>query len=416
MASHFSRRGAGAARARVVTVALLALGLVALGIVKATPEHKSLVVGRDEPAPNTTTPTVTVPLPDIGRPPLRVPRRSASLLSANGRAYGKALAFHSNIPIKDGLVFVLIVGSDARPGENLHKARTDSLHVVAIDPATRSGTIVGIPRDTYVDIPGRGEAKINTAMGLGGPSLMMQTVRNFTQLPIEYYVLTGFQGFSEMVDELGGVDVYVPRNMNDKYSGARFEQGYHHFNGEQALAFSRDRHTAYGDFTRSENQGRLMLATLAKMRSEVDDDAGLRRWLSVLAAHAELDVPMSELESLAALVRRIDPAWLNNVVMPGKIGTAPGGQSVVYAGEAAAAMWGDLRDDARLTGSTAGYGEGDPGGGEDTSTTSGESTTTTTTTTRPLLGGGGPTSTSTTSTSTTSTTVDPYDEEYSDDY
>ena len=403
MSSHF-RRGAGAQRARIAVIGVIALVLVAFGIVKATPSHKALVVGKYD-GPKTTSPTVTVPAPDIGRAPIPAPKGSRSLLSANGQAYGRALAFHSNIPIKAGLVFVLIVGSDARPGQDLRHTRTDSLHVVAIDPATRAGTIVGIPRDTYVPIPGHGEAKINTAMGSGGISLLMETVRNFTGLPIEYYVLTGFQGFSEMVDELGGVDVYVPRNMDDKYSGAHFQEGYHHFNGEQALAFCRDRHdVAYGDFTRSENQGRLMLATLAKLRSEVDDDSGLRRWLSVLAAHAEFDASMSEMESLAAMVRRIDPSWLQNVVMPGKTGTASGGQSVVYASEAAAAMWGDLRDDARLTSAPTGSGNDV----EDTTpttyyeepTTETTESTTTSTTRPPILGGGGDT--------TTTSTTDPY--------
>jgi LCP family protein required for cell wall assembly len=380
---------------------LIAVVLVGFGIVKATPDHKSLVVGKYDAPRATTVPTVTVPAPDIGHAPIPAPKSSRSLLGANGSAYGRALAFHSNIPVKDGLVFMLIVGSDARPGEDLRHTRTDSLHVVAIDPATRSGTIVGIPRDTYVDIPGHGQHKINEAMELGGPSLMMQTIRNFTNLPVEYYVLTGFEGFSEMVDELGGVDVYVPRNMDDKYSGAHFQEGYHHFNGEQALAFCRDRHdVAYGDFTRSENQGRLMLATLSKMRAEVGDDAGLRRWLSVLASHAEFDAPMSDMESLAALVRRIDPSWLQNVVMPGKIGTASGGQSVVYPTEAAAAMWGDLRDDARLTSAPSGSDNT-----EDTTPTTypDEPTTedtTSTTSSPPFIGGD--------STTTSTSTTDPY--------
>ena len=375
--------------------------LVAFGICQATPAHKSVIVGKYDGA-ETTVPTVTVPAPDLGGTTIPAPRRSSSLLGANGSAYGRALAFHSNIPIKDGLVFALIVGSDARPGQDLRHTRTDSLHVVAIDPATRSGTIVGIPRDTYVQIPGHGEAKINTAMGTGGVSLLIETVRNFTGLPISYYVLTGFQGFSEMVDDLGGVDVYVPRNMNDNYSGAHFAEGYHHFNGEQALAFCRDRHdVAYGDFTRSENQGRLMLATLAKLRAEVDDDAGLRRWLGVLADHAEFDASPSELESLAALVRRIDPSWMQNVVMPGKVGTASGGQSVVYASEAAAAMWGDLRDDARLTSAPTGSGTDDTTETTDYPEPTTEPSTSTTETTRPpIVGGGG-------DTSTTSTT-DPY--------
>lgn len=404
MASHL-RRGAAAQRARVAIIAVIALLFVAFGIVKASPDHKALVVGKyHEPA--TTTPTVTVPVPDIGRKPIPAPPRSASLRGATGRAYGRALGFHSNIPIKDGLVFVLIVGSDARPGENLHKTRTDSLHVVAIDPATRSGTIVGIPRDTYVEIPGRGEAKINTAMGSGGPDLLVRTVRNFTGLPIQYYALTGFAGFSRMVDDLGGVDVYVPRNMNDKYSGARFEQGYHHFNGEQALAFCRDRHSvAYGDFTRSENQGRLMLATLAKLRSEVGDDAGLREWLGVLARHTELDSPMSELEGLAAMVRRIDPSWLQNVVMPGRIGNA-GSQSVVYPTEAAAAMWGDLRDDARLDTAPSGSDNTESPTTYPEETTSSTNPTTTSTTRSPIIGGGGNTTTTSAPETTTTTEYD----------
>jgi LCP family protein required for cell wall assembly len=389
---------------RIAAISVIGLVFIAFGIVQATPDHKSLVVGKYDPPQHPTAPTVTVPAPDIGRKPIPAPRGSRSLLSANGQAYGRALAFHSNIPIKDGLVFMLIVGSDARPGQDLHHTRTDSLHVVAIDPATGSGTIVGIPRDTYVPIPGHGEHKINEAMELGGPSLMMETLRNFTGLPLTYYVITAFQGFSEMVDELGGVDVYVPRNMDDKYSGAHFEQGYHHFNGEQALAFCRDRHdVAYGDFTRSENQGRLMLATLAKMRSEVDDDSGLRRWLSVLASHAEFDAPMSEMESLAAMVRRIDPSWLQNVVMPGKTGTASGGQSVVYASEAAAAMWGDLRDDARLTNAPTGTAEP-----EETTTTYYEEPTTEPTTTEPTTSTTRPPIFGTTSTSSTTTTTDPY--------
>src|SRR3954465_3072912 len=98
MSSHF-RRGAGAQRARIAVISVLALLLVAFGIVKATPSHKSLVFGKyDAPAP-TTAPTVTLPPPDIGRKPIPAPRGSRSLVGANGSAYGRALAFHSNIPI-----------------------------------------------------------------------------------------------------------------------------------------------------------------------------------------------------------------------------------------------------------------------------------------------------------------------------
>ena len=373
---------------------LAAAGLIGVGIAGMHDDHKDLVIGKYEATSTSSAPqpTVTLPPPDLGGgTTIPAPRASAAMLSANGQAYGPAIPFNSTIPIKDGLVFFLVLGSDARPGQDLHKTRTDSIHIVAIDPASKSGTVVGIPRDTFVDMPGHGQHKINEALERGGPSLMIETIRNFTGLPIEYYVITAFQGFSEMVDELGGVDVYVPRNMSDAYSGAYFEQGYHHFNGEQALAFCRDRHDVpYSDFSRSLNQGSLLLATLGKMRSEVGNDEGLRRWLGVLAEHAEIDVPTSELDGLAALARRTAPGALNNVVMPGKTGSGPGGQSVVYAAGNAADMWNDLRDDARINGFTP---SDEP---TDTTPTTEETTTTTDGGLLGGIGGGGDETTTTT--------------------
>jgi hypothetical protein len=134
--------------------------------------------------------------------------------------------------------------------------------------------------------------------------------------------------------------------MNDPYSGARFERGWHHFSGAEALAFGRDRHdVAYGDFSRSENQGLLLLSGLAKLRAEVADDGGIRGWLRVLTRWASLDVPMDRLPRLATLARRIDPSRLTNLVTPGRVGTA-GRASVVYLGDDAARLFEDLRDDA----------------------------------------------------------------------
>ena len=387
---------------KVGCAVLVAVALVAWGVIHTTEDHKDLVIGKYVPT-TTTSPTITVPPPDLGGTTIPAPKHRSGgtpLLSANGQHYGRAIPFRSAIASKEGLVFFLVVGSDARPGQDLHHTRTDSLHVVAIDPATKAGTVVGIPRDTYVDMPGHGTHKINEAMERGGPQLMMQTIRDFTGLPVEYYVITAFEGFANIVDELGGVDVYVPRTMDDDYSGAHFEQGYHHFNGEQALAFSRDRHDVpYGDFSRSLNQGSLMLGALGKMRSEVGDDDGLHHWLSVLAEHAELDVAASELDPLSALARRVDPSALNNVVMPGKTGTAAGGQSVVFPTDAGTAMWADLRDDARLSG----YTPDSSGDTVDDTTPTSEDTTTSEpepTTRPPIFGGGGTTTTSTTSTTT----------------
>ncbi|HUQ39797.1 MAG TPA: LCP family protein [Acidimicrobiales bacterium] len=301
-------------------------------------------------APSFVLPTEGPPGPevvDLRAPARKEPAPAPNLKRANGRSPGGALVFRSSTPVPDDLVFMLIVGSDARPREDMRRANGDSIHILAVNPASGQGTIVGIPRDAWVEVPGRGNQKLSTVLH-GGPELFAKTVRHLSGLPMEYYALTGFNGLPAMVDELGGVDVFVDRRMNDPYSGARFERGWHHFDGQDALAFSRNRHdTAHGDFSRSENQGTLVLAALAKLRHEVTDDGGLRKWIDVLLRHTELDVPRDRLPGLAALARSLDPSDVRNIVTPGRVGTA-NGQSVVFLGHEAAAIFDDLRADAVL--------------------------------------------------------------------
>lgn len=360
-------------RAAVVALVLLTLAAGCSGKRKS-----DLVIGK--PKGTTTTPVtaapVTVPPPQLGRAPVPEPKPARGLKGPNGQPYG-TIAFSSDTPVPGHLLFILVAGSDARPNEDVRRTRSDSIHLLAVNPKTLEGTVLGFPRDSWVDIPGQGAGKINTALQLGGPDLLAETVRRLTGLPVHYYVLTSFQGLAGMVDELGGVDVFVERRMNDSNSGARFEPGWHHFNGNEALAFSRDRRDVpNGDFSRSENQGKLILAALAKMRAEVGDDDGIRRWIGVLLRRVELDVPADEVLPLGALARRLEPGFLRNVVVPGRVGTA-GKQSVVYLGEEATRIFEDLRPDAVL---------GGPQRPEQTTTAPSTSTPAKTTTT---AGGGG---------------------------
>lgn len=284
---------------------------------------------------------------------------SGGLLAGDGSAYGAAVPFNSSIPVPGDLQFVLVIGSDARPGEDIRRTNGDSIHLVAMNPRTFEGTIVGIPRDAWVEIPGRGNGKINGALAAGGPSLMVDTVRKLTGLPIQYYVLTGFQGLTSLVDDLGGVNVLVNRKMADRFSGAFFEAGWHKFDGTKALAFTRNRYDVPGgDFGRSANHGVLIQAAMGKIRSEVGDDAGLRRWTDVLTRRVALDVAPDRLLPLAALGRRTDPGRVKNVVVPGRVGQA-GRASVVYLTAEAAGLFSDLRADAVIGGETA----APPGGG-----------------------------------------------------
>jgi len=315
------------------------------------------------------------------------PPALSSLAAPNGKPWAAPIPFTTQQETPDGLVFVLVAGSDARPGEELTKTRADSLHLLCVNPKTGQGTLLGFPRDSWVEIPGHGRGKINNALALGGPNLLAKTVQRLTGLPIDYYVLTGFKGLQAMVDELGGVDVHVDRRMNDKNSGARFQRGWHHMTGGQALAYSRNRtDVEEGDLSRSEHQGELMLAGLAKMRSEVADDGGIARWISVLVKHTKLDVPLNKLPQLGALARRLDPARIKNIVAPGRLGFASR-QSVVFLTTEAARMFEDLRPDAVL-----GTAQAPP-------TSSSSSTTT------PARSGQSPRSATSSSTSSSSTTA-----------
>jgi polyisoprenyl-teichoic acid--peptidoglycan teichoic acid transferase len=343
------------ARVALASAGVVVVVVVLLAFALRGPAHPTVVVGftgetlatpPTEPPTVLTEPPTTLPPPDLGRPPLPEPGPAVGLKVANGAPAAPAIEFRSDIPVPDDLVFVLVLGSDARPREDLLRTRADAVQLLALNPRTMQGTIVGIPRDSYVQYPRGGRGKVNDALARGGPAYAVETVRLLTGLPIHYYVLTGFVGLQRMVDDLGGLDVHVDRRMNDRFSGARFERGWHHLVGGEVLAYARNRHdVANGDFTRSEHHGQLLLAGLGKLRSTVADDGGLLQAVGVLRAHARLDVPLDHLPRLAALARRLAPERLSSVVLPGRVGTA-GGASVVFLTQDAPRLFADLRDDA----------------------------------------------------------------------
>jgi polyisoprenyl-teichoic acid--peptidoglycan teichoic acid transferase len=346
-----------AAIAGGIVVVLVAI----VGVALRGPSDPTVIVGYTgetlstpptEPATIVTEPPTTLPAPDLGRPPLPEPGPAVGLKVANGQPGAPAIEFVSSIPVPDDLVFVLVLGSDARPKEDLLRTRADAIQLLALNPRTMQGTLVGFPRDSYVQFPRGGRGKINDALARGGPAYAVETVRLLTGLPIHYYVLTGFVGLQQMVDEVGGIDVHVDRRMNDRFSGARFERGWHHFVGGEALAFARNRNdVANGDFTRSEHHGQLLLAGLTKLRSTVGDDGALLARVDILRRTCRLDVPLDHLPRLAALARRLDPTRLSSVVLPGRVGMA-GGASVVYLTQDAPRLFDDLRDDAVIGAAT----------------------------------------------------------------
>jgi LCP family protein required for cell wall assembly len=233
-------------------------------------------------------------------------------------------AHAEHVPVLDGSepIFVLLLGSDARPGEQVSRTRADSIHIVAINPAEGKMTIVGFPRDSYVPIPGFGSDKINAAMVSGGPELVVETVEELTGLTMDYWALAGFPGFHAMIAQVGGLKMDVPFDVFDTAAGAEIEAGRQTLSGGDALAFARARKTLpTGDFGRSENQGRLIIAALAQFQREfTSDPSRLLAWIGAGLRNAESNVPLDQLLSLAFTATSLNSKRVVNIVVPGSVG------------------------------------------------------------------------------------------------
>jgi polyisoprenyl-teichoic acid--peptidoglycan teichoic acid transferase len=233
-------------------------------------------------------------------------------------------AHAEHVPVLNGSepIFVLLIGSDARPGEDPARTRADSIHILAINPAKAKATIVGFPRDSFVPIPGSGSTKINAAMAMGGPELVVEAVEQLTDLTMDYWALTWFEGFKSMIRDVGGLPMEVPFDVFDSLAGAEISAGEQVLSGPDALAFARARHALpSGDFGRSENQGRLMVAAIAQFRREFSKDPSrLLTWIGAGLRNAQTDVPLDELMTLAFTATTLNPKRVVNVVLPGSIG------------------------------------------------------------------------------------------------
>ena len=161
----------------------------------------------------------------------------------------------------------LVMGSDSRGSNAVSGARADSILIFRTDPDKHLISMLSIPRDLSVPIPGHGVNKINAAFAYGGPKLLIRTVNHLTGLKINHVVLVDFQGFRELIDALGGVTVVNPTKIvsSQPFDGHnwRFEKGTITLDGRHALAYSRIRHTTNprdSDITRTQRQQRVMTA------------------------------------------------------------------------------------------------------------------------------------------------------------
>ena len=265
------------------------------------------------------------------------------------RAQVGRAAFAPGLP-SSGPLFVLVIGSDARPGRSAVNARADSIHIVGVNPHLGRVSILGIPRDSWVAIPGSGTNKINAALVQGGPELLVRTVEQASGIHIDAFVLTGFVGFERLVAAVGGIDVRIPYPIDDSAAGAHLRAGREHLNRDEALAFARARHDVpAGDFSRSFNQGRLIIAALATLRRQVASGrrAALLPWVLAGSRSLQTDLSLGQIFELLLTAPGFEPSRVANEVASGS-GTTIGGLSVVVLGARARALFRDLRGDAVL--------------------------------------------------------------------
>lgn len=237
---------------------------------------------------------------------------------------------------------VAVVGSDARPGQDVDRSRADSIHFVALD-GEGGGAVVGLPRDSWVSVPGHGRTKITNSLSRGGPEALMGAFADLTGLPFEGYVMTGFSGFESLLGSvLGGVSVEVPFAINDRWAHVSLQAGTQVLDGAQALGFSRARKTVPGgDFTRSEHQGLILLASAESVRSMgVGSIPGL---LERSEPHIITDLSAEQLLTFSAMAIYSDLDEMPNIVAPGSPGSA-GGASVVFLSSSVDELWADLAD------------------------------------------------------------------------
>ncbi len=271
--------------------------------------------------------------PDM--PPLVLPRLVRPSSAGGGQASGGASAFllpqgqrtQDSATQTINRTTVLIMGVDARPGAQA--LRTDSIIVLTVNPQTGSAGMLSIPRDMAVrDSVGGETVKVNTIYGLGqirgypggGPEYLRQTIAELTGYPVDYYVTINFEGFRQIIDLIGGVDIDVPKDIIDKEYPTEdygteelyIPKGLHHMDGTLALKYARTRH-GDNDYFRAARQQQVIMAIKDKVAQPGQMAALLPRLPGLTMAMAnsvQTDMPV---ERVIALARSLDKAKLENV-------------------------------------------------------------------------------------------------------
>lgn len=229
---------------------------------------------------------------------------------------------------------IVLMGSDTRGKE---RGRSDVLQLLHVSGDRRHVYLMSIPRDSYVDIPGHGKAKINAAYSWGGAPLTVETVEQLLGVPIDHTALIDFEGFTAVIDALGGVTVANAEASSNL--GCDFPKGEVTLKGECALAFVRERYTlSDGDFGRATRQRDVIKAVLTKLvsRGVLTDPGTFREAVVTLGDNFTVDDALTNeaIFDLGWQMKDFPPGEIRSFQLPTSgFGTTADGQSIVLVNE-----------------------------------------------------------------------------------
>lgn len=235
---------------------------------------------------------------------------------------------------------ILVLGSDSRISAGDPTAwsaggqRTDALMIAHIAADRKSATVMSIPRDSWVPIPGRGEAKINAAFSYGGPTLAIQTVEELTGIRIDNFVIADFTSFTDLTDALGGVEITVPEDAYE-HGKLLFSAGKQTLSGEEALAYTRQRYgLPGGDFDRVKRQQNWIRAMVAKTKNDgtLTNPLKLTSLLNVVSRSVAVDdsLGLNEMREIATSLQGLGTNDITFLTAPNSgTGRSADGQSIV---------------------------------------------------------------------------------------
>lgn len=253
-------------------------------------------------------------------------------------------------PVDDDAIVLLVLGSDAgpnRPGDPL-AGRADGFHLLVVSPDHQHVSIVDVPRDAYVPVPGRGNSKINACL-VGGPERCVAAAEGLFGVGVDHWLLTDFQGLAAAIDLYGGLTVDVEQRLQDPFSGTDLQSGPQELDGGQVLAYTRDRKSRPGgDFARTASHSTVLTSLHRQIVSEEPSVTGTAELVEILSSTVVSSMDPGTTLRLAYLSQRIPPENVVTRVLGG-VPSSAGGASIVAITDAGRATIADLQDDMRLT-------------------------------------------------------------------